>query len=258
MKAEVREAVVLAAGNGSRIASLEDLPKPLLPVAGVALLKRVFAALPSSIEKAHVVIGYRGDQVRQALGASHEGRALNWIHNPFFLLPNGLSLFCAAAKVKPPFLLLMCDHLFGPGLLDRFCQEACPPGGGLLAIDRKIDQVFDLPDAVKVSLSDDKICSIGKQLGHYDAIDTGAFLLSEAVFEAFLDSAAENDLSLAGAVRMLARKTGMRVWDIGPTRWADIDTPEALAEAERLLMAGDLWNGGVGCKRCSDVTARTA
>jgi 1L-myo-inositol 1-phosphate cytidylyltransferase len=258
VRREIREAVVLAAGNGLRMASPEDLPKPLTPVAGMTLLERSLAALPSSIQTAHVVIGYRGGQIRSAFGDQCRGRILNWITNPSFALPNGVSLFCAEGKVDSPFLLVMCDHLFAPGLLDRFCDQGCPPDGGLLAVDRKIDQVFDLPDAMKLELREDAICSIGKQLDHYDAIDTGAFLFSGAVFEAFLQSRAEHDLSLAGAVRILARKGRMRVWDIGLERWADIDTPGALADAERLLKMGYLWNGDVACEQCFDVTPRTA
>jgi choline kinase len=247
LKFEIREAVILAAGNGSRMASLEALPKPLTPVGGEKLLERVLAGLPSSIQKIHIVIGHQGDRLRSAIGSRHQGRTIEWIFNPLFHLPNGVSLSKVEGRVTSPFLLVMSDHLFESGLLDRFCLQECPGGGGILAIDRKIDQVFDLPDAMKVTLNNEGVFTLGKQLKEYQAIDTGAFLLSHAVFDAFRESSTENDLSLAGAIRMLAAKGRMGIWDIGPARWIDIDTPESLYEAERLLEAGDLANGVEEC-----------
>jgi choline kinase len=258
LKFEIREAVVLAAGNGLRMASLEALPKPLTPVGGIRLLERVLAGLPLSIQKVHIVIGYQADRLRSAIGSRYQGRAIEWIFNPFFHLPNGKSLSLVEGRATSPFLLVMSDHLFESGLLDRFCLQECPGDGGILAIDRKIDLVFDLPDAMKVKLSGERVLSLGKQLKEYQAIDTGAFLLSHAVFDAFRESCTENDLSLAGAIRMLAAKGRMGIWDIGPARWIDVDTPESLAEAERLLEAGDLWNGVKECEQFCDVTPRMA
>ena len=257
-RSEICEAVVLAAGNGSRMASLKALPKPLTPVGGIRLLERVLAGLPASIQKVHIVIGYQGDRLRSAFGSQYQGRAIEWIFNPSFHLPNGISLSLVEGRATSPFLLLMSDHLFESGLLDRFCLQECPGDGGILAIDRKIDLVFDLPDAMNVELIGERILTLGKQLRKYQAIDTGAFLLSPAVFDAFRESRAENDLSLAGAIRMLAAKGRMEIWDIGPARWIDVDTPELLAEAERLLKAGDLWNGAEECEQCCDVTPRMA
>jgi len=236
------------------MASIETLPKPLTPVGGEKLLERVLAGLPPSIRKVHIVIGHQGDLLRSAFGSRYKGRAIEWIFNPLFHLPNGVSLSLAEGRATSPFLLVMSDHLFETGLLDRFCLQECPGNGGILAIDRKIDLVFDLPDAMKVELRGEGVRSLGKQLKEYQAIDTGAFLLSHAVFDAFRESRTEKDLSLAGAIRMLAAKGRMGIWDIGPARWIDVDTPESLSEAERLLEAGVLWNGGRECARFCDVT----
>lgn len=254
----VHEAVVLAAGNGSRLASLKALPKPLTPAGGIRLLERVLAGLPPSIQKVHVVIGYQGDQIRSAIGSQYQGRAIEWIFNPLYHLPNGISLSLVEGRIASPFLLLMSDHLFESGLLDSFCLQECSHEGGILAIDRKIDLIFDLPDAMKVKLSGERILTLGKQLEEYQAIDTGAFLLSNSVFDAFRESRTENDLSLAGAIRILASKGQMETFDIGPARWIDVDTPESLVEAERLLEAGDLWNGVQECEQCCNAIPRRA
>jgi bifunctional UDP-N-acetylglucosamine pyrophosphorylase/glucosamine-1-phosphate N-acetyltransferase/UDP-N-acetylglucosamine pyrophosphorylase len=59
-------AVVLAAGKGTRMKS--DLPKVLLPVAGRPMIEYVLDALTAGgVEQIVVVIGYRGELVRERL-----------------------------------------------------------------------------------------------------------------------------------------------------------------------------------------------
>jgi UDP-N-acetylglucosamine diphosphorylase/glucosamine-1-phosphate N-acetyltransferase len=59
-------AVVLAAGKGTRMKS--DLPKVLLPVAGRPMIEYVLDALAAAgVSNTIVVIGYRGDLVREML-----------------------------------------------------------------------------------------------------------------------------------------------------------------------------------------------
>lgn len=60
--------VILAAGKGSRMES--DLPKPLLPVAGVSMVEHVLNTLlvmPDISPKPCVVVGYREDVMRDSL-----------------------------------------------------------------------------------------------------------------------------------------------------------------------------------------------
>jgi UDP-N-acetylglucosamine diphosphorylase/glucosamine-1-phosphate N-acetyltransferase len=59
-------AVVLAAGKGTRMKS--ELPKVLLPVAGRPMIEYVLDALEAGgVKQTVVVIGYRGDLIRQRL-----------------------------------------------------------------------------------------------------------------------------------------------------------------------------------------------
>ena len=59
-------AVVLAAGKGTRMQS--DLPKVLVPACGRALVEYVMDALQQmGVDQSLVVVGYEGQQVRQAL-----------------------------------------------------------------------------------------------------------------------------------------------------------------------------------------------
>lgn len=58
--------IILAGGKGTRMRS--DMPKVLHPVNGVPIVRRLLDALMPIFPKPVVVIGYRGEDVRRALG----------------------------------------------------------------------------------------------------------------------------------------------------------------------------------------------
>lgn len=242
----IDQAVILAAGNGLRMGSCSHLPKPLIPVGGNALVGHILNWLSElDFSKVFVVVGYRGDEieasVKQMVASNgHNGRHLEteFIHNPEFRRPNGISLLSVAGRVTGNFVLLMSDHLFQRSTLTDLLQLDTPKNGGILATDSKISTVFDLEDATKVSAESNRVRTIGKDLQDYNAIDTGMFVLSESVFPALEESAHRGNESLSGGISVLAQQQAMATWDIGSRRWIDVDTPAALGEAERLLNLG--------------------
>jgi choline kinase len=148
---------------------------------------------------------------------------------------NGISLLAAAGHVSAPFLLTMGDHVFDDALIDCLLDNFEP---GLLnvAIDRKLQSIVDLDDAMKVQIRGNTVTGIGKNLRRYDAIDTGLFVCPSDVF-AYLEQAksinGRNDCSLANGVELMAIDGKVRGIDIGSARWHDIDTPQVLEHAEQ-------------------------
>jgi len=235
----VVEAVILAAGNGTRLAGMSGLPKPLVPVAGRALLDYIVGALrDTGIDRVHVVTGYKCEQIRAHTFSPSPPAEVSWLHNPEYHRPNGLSVLAAEGVVRSPFLLLMGDHLFEPGMLREFLSEPCPPEGGVLATDARIGRIFDLEDATKVETHAGLLRKIGKLLPSFNSVDTGMFLFSDRVFAALRASVGAGAASLSAGVAVLAAAGAMRTWDVGDRCWIDIDTPAAWAEAERLAQEG--------------------
>ena len=115
-------------------------------------------------------------------------------------------------------------------LLDNF-----DPGLLNIAVDRNLDSIFDLHDAMKIQTRGNKVTSIGKNLQDYDAIDTGLFVCPLEIFD-YLERAksdnSQNDCSLADAVRLMAGDDKVRAIDIGQSWWQDVDTPRMLQHAE--------------------------
>ncbi|MBW2510053.1 MAG: NTP transferase domain-containing protein [Deltaproteobacteria bacterium] len=229
-------AIILAAGFGSRLADGRPVPKPLREVAGVPLIIRIIRGLErGGVREIGIVIGYLGDDLRRGL-LEHEHRAkLSFFVNDEYEKPNGTSLLKARDFVTGPTLLLMSDHLWSPKLLSSVSSYAIGQEESALGVDYRIDACFDLDDATKVQVDDGRIVRIGKELGDYNALDTGLFLITPALIDALDAVNGPDGCSLSEGVAALAGRGRMRGIDVGDATWIDVDTPEAHAEAERLI-----------------------
>lgn len=232
----VSEAVILMAGSGSRLrGSNESLLKPLVPVMGRPLICYALDALVrAGIKKVHVVVGYESGRLSAAVKQLAPHVALSFVENLDWKKQNGLSVLAAARNVNAHFVLTMSDHLFDKSIVDLLlCQ---PLDDQLsLAVDRKIESIFDLDDAMKVQTRGDRVVAIAKSLRDYDAIDTGLFICPPGIFT-YLERAKQNgDCSLADGVRLMAAEGKVRAVDIGGAWWQDVDTPEMFRQAEKKM-----------------------
>ena len=234
----VTECLILAAGNGSRIARVAGGgPKPLVPLCGVPLLKHVMtSSREAGIERFVIVAGYRADLIRLWLSdRSIAGASVTLIENPEYHKANGVSALTAKAEFNQPFLLLMSDHIFETKTANALMRQPVGTDEVILAVDPKMDGIFDLDDATKVRCKGNHVVQIGKHLSQYDALDTGMFLCSPALFSC-LESAKKNgDCSLSDGMRKLAQKRKLRAFDIGGGHWQDVDSPQALEHVERIF-----------------------
>ena len=239
----ISEAVILMAGEGSRLRGSDStFLKPFVPVLGRPLISYALDALiRAGITSVNFVVGYESgrmmEQVRQLIPS---GLSASFIENRDWRKQNGVSLLTAAGRVANPFVLTMSDHIFENAILDRLI-ESFAPGFLNIAVDRKLDSIFDLDDAMKVQIRGNKITDIGKTLRDYNAIDIGLFVCPLEIFD-YLERAKsvgrQSDCSLADGVRLMARDNKVRATDIGESWWQDVDTPQMLRHAERQMAKG--------------------
>jgi len=228
-------AVILAAGLGSRLNSVSGfLPKPLVRFEGIPLLEHVMSgAKQAGIERFVIVIGHQGNMVRRWFaGSSLRSTPVTWVENCEYHKSNGISLLKARQAVQRPFLLLMSDHIFEPNSAECLLRQPLATNETILGVDHKLDCIFDLDDATKVVRMGDYIISIGKDLKVYDAVDTGMFLCTPAVFDALDAVIKDGNCSLSDGMQYLARNRKLRAYDIEDAIWQDIDTPEMLDFAQ--------------------------
>jgi 1L-myo-inositol 1-phosphate cytidylyltransferase len=235
----ITDAVILMAGTGSRLrGQTNTIAKPLIPIAGRPLISYAIDSFEKAgVQTIHAVVGPNGDELAAAVAPLLPSQMqFRPIPNPNWQKQNGVSLLCAAGKVRAPFFLAMGDHLFESSILNRLVNEADSSQLNL-AIDRKIDSIFDLDDAMKVQVDGEMVVAIGKTLANYNAIDTGIFLCPEISFDYLRRALRDDDCSLADGVRLMASDGKVRGIDIGEAWWQDVDTPEMLAQAEEKMQS---------------------
>jgi choline kinase len=230
----ISEAVILMAGQGSRLRDLDkSFLKPAVPVLGRPLISYTLDALVcAGIKTVHLVVGYEMERmIAQVEQLIPSGVSASFIENRHWRKQNGISLLAAADQVNGPFLLTMSDHIFDDvivdHLLDSFDSDFLN-----IAVDRKLDSIFDLEDAMKVQTRGNRVIGIGKDLRNYDAVDIGLLVCPLEIFNYLERSKRNGDCSLADGVRLMAGDNKVRAMDIGQAWWQDIDTPKMFQHAE--------------------------
>ncbi|MBC8512629.1 MAG: NTP transferase domain-containing protein [Dehalococcoidia bacterium] len=231
---KVNKGVILAAGDGDRLGSLTaTCPKVLLIVNDKPLISYPIEALAAAgISEIAIVVGYLADTVTQALGdGSSFGVRLQYIFNPDYLGGNAISVHKAKDWAQgDPIVLCMGDHLIEPKLAKHLVDRLTLTE--TLCIDYTPAKHIQLAEATKVAVdSAGYINHIGKDLVHWNALDTGLFLLTHSFFRA-LDELVPKlgiDIEMSDVIRLLVRRGDrFRTCSVSGHFWADVDTPEDL------------------------------
>lgn len=231
------DAVILAAGFGSRLRAI-SASKPLTLVSDTPLLELgVHQAVRAGARRVVVVTGHAADEVEAALPAIGEkiGAVVEAQRVADWTRPNGYSVIAGASRVSDPFLLMMADHIFSDGILERLADAAAEDRGVTLAIDRRTESpLIDPDDATWVQTGPTGfIRSIGKDLSDFDAVDCGAFLATNELPNAIAAAIrGGRPGSLSDGMQILADAGRAATMDIGDAWWIDVDDPRAHALAE--------------------------
>lgn len=115
----IRKAVIVAAGLSSRLYPLTaNCPKSLLSLGGESLLARSVRLLRSNgIADIAVVVGYRADMIRDAVGSE-----VRCIPNPFYMHCNNMGSLWVARDFAgaDPFVYLHGDLIYGETMIREF------------------------------------------------------------------------------------------------------------------------------------------
>ena len=156
-------AIILAAGKGTRLDGAAVKPKCLVQVGGLTLLRRQIDALRSAkVNKIVVVIGFAGDSIREECG-----RDITFVENVEFAHTSSLySLWLARDFLSEGFVVLNSDVLFHPqllmGLIESSRQDAL-----LVSYVNKETPLGD--EEMKVKVRDELVVDISKQMDPVDA-----------------------------------------------------------------------------------------
>ncbi|RLI18693.1 hypothetical protein DRO54_09810 [Candidatus Bathyarchaeota archaeon] len=233
------KAVILAAGKGKRISKyMNDKPKPLIPIFGKPLIEYPLEALSKNdVEECIIVVGYKAEAIRNYLGEEKYTLKFRYVYNPAYENGNGISLYTAKEifEDSEPFLVLMADHLIDPKIVEKALKHI--DKNPLLCVDYSPKYNSQLKDATKVLVNEKGfIQNIGKNLTKWNAVDTGVFILNAKIFES-IEKVKENPpVTVSKCLRQMIHD-GTWLWacDASGLFWLDIDLPEDLEFAEKIL-----------------------
>lgn len=238
MSAEVRQAVLLAAGRGTRLGDLtREIPKPLLEVGGKPIIFRIIDGLAGAgVRDVTVITGHLAEQLEATLGdGSRWGVALRCVRQERL---DGTAR--AAALARPflgvgPFFVGWGDILVEAVNYARVIEGAEQTGAAIAVNDVQdpwAGAALYLDDAMRVLRIVEKPAK-GTSTTRWN--NAGLAVLPSAIWEQVdrLEPSARGEYELPQAIAALVA-TGYPVVAVpveGP--WFDIGTPENLAEARR-------------------------
>lgn len=220
----------------------DDLPKCLLPVGGVPILRRcVDALIGAGIDELVVVTGFLEDKIKAALSGWFTGPIAYRSNAIYSQTQNGASLLCARDAVEgEPFILLDGDIVFDPEVLEAVVWSSFDD---CLALRR----AHDLGDEeVKVVLDGTRVLRIhvslppGDAAGESIGIEKFSAATSKILFQAIEQRIAEHGAKTEyyeKAFDQLCQdgRLALHAIDVGKHYCAEIDTPADLADVERFL-----------------------
>ena len=230
MRASSTQAVILAAGRGTRLGDVaQGQPKCLLEVGGRSLLRHHLSALKGAgVERVLIVAGHGAEKVMAEV--RHEG-VLQF--NETYKHTNSLySLWLARKWVTESLLVINGDVLASPQIYRRLVESV----GNVLAYDSRSGREgeemkvrFKAKRLHAISKEIDPRHSHGENLGILKFDSSGArVLLAEA--DRMVTNGRVNDWAPA-AVEGAAKSIPIRGLDVSDLPWTEIDFPEDLAHA---------------------------
>ncbi len=233
------QAVILAAGIGSRIAALNrgEIPKGLLKVAGREIIYRTLTFLQKNGIKEFILVINPKYQKIYADFFKNYGFSVKFVVNSAPERGNGYSLYLAKDLVKENFVLVMSDHIYEEEFVKRAIR-----GSGLI-IDEKGNYI-DPHEATKVKTdANGKVVDIGKGLKEYNGFDTGFFVLEKSIFKVAEKLVNENEVI---ELSEIIKAAGVETTVVSGYFWMDVDTPEDLKKAKKLIVKTSVKGKGDG------------
>jgi len=88
-----------------------ELPKPLLKISGRPILEYTLQNLPQEITEVILVVGYKGEMIKEHFGNEFEGRKIKYVEQTE-LKGTGAAVFLVKDLVDDKFMVLMGDDLY--------------------------------------------------------------------------------------------------------------------------------------------------
>jgi choline kinase len=242
MEPMCRQAVILAAGRGSRLAPLTDeRPKCLVEVAGRPLIDALMVSLAAAdIREVLVVVGYRADAIRRHFASAPSAIPAVLIENPGYLAANNaVSLWTARELLRPPFLLVEGDVWLDPRVVARLVE---PDRMAVAASRWSATGTYATVAGTRVTGLD--LAPAGRAAGSFKTVNAASFSarwwsewFRPALERLVATGTGEEFYEVAIAAALAGGAPPLECVPVGDDEWFEIDTPDDLVRAHDRLAA---------------------
>ncbi len=233
------QAVVLAAGKGTRLRPLTDeKPKGMVEVAGKPLLTHCFEQLVElDASELLVVVGYKKEVIIEHYGDAFEGVPITYAHQRE---QTGLAhaLLTVEEHIKDDFMLMLGDNIFQANLQDVINRQA----------EERADAAFLVEEVPWEEASRYGVCDTNKYGEITEVVEkpdeppsnlvmTGFYTFTPAIFHAchLVQPSDRGEYEISDAIDLLL-DSGRTIDAIRMDGWRiDVGYPEDRDEAERRL-----------------------
>ncbi|USZ67409.1 sugar phosphate nucleotidyltransferase [Halorussus salilacus] len=243
----VRAAVVLAAGEGTRLRPLtRNRPKPMLPAADRPILEHVFDALiGAGIERLHVVVGYKRDRVQDHFGPTYRNVPINYVVQEK-QLGSGHALLAAREGVagEDGFLVVNGDQVIERRMVEDVLDAF--EGDGASAMLAVTEQA-DVSHYGAVVTEGDRVVELVEkpETDDYRLLNAGVYAFDGSIFDAVEETPrVQGELALTDTlVRLIQREADEEEasGDESSAEGSSADDPSADETTVRGVTTEGLW-----------------
>jgi bifunctional UDP-N-acetylglucosamine pyrophosphorylase/glucosamine-1-phosphate N-acetyltransferase len=221
------QAIILAAGRGTRLAPLTDIiPKPLIPVQGRPILEHIIKALPPQIDEVIIVVGYKGDALKNYFGTYYDQRKITYADQGKTLGTYGALLSAKQYIHTGSFLVMGADDIQDREALEKMI--ALPLAFGI--------QIKKLPSKnyLIVDIENDRVRGFKRpteeEFGRPQPIATGTYILDERLWSHPPVEVIGGEYGLPQTMVPMLQDCEVQAVDM--PYWIQINSHDELAEAQ--------------------------
>lgn len=235
------KAIILAAGVGKRLWPVtQHKPKCLIEIGGQTLLSRYLESLASvKIRQATIVVGYKQEMIRAAVGSHCHGVDLSYLVNEEFHRGSISSLWIARTALSDDVVIMDADVLFHREILRRLVAS---PYENCLLMD---DTVKQTGEECMVVVQGDRVVALSKKMPErYDIAGEGVGFLrvrradiAQVIgsLKGYIDQD-RWDMEYEDGLLQYFQDVKVGHEKIGGLPWTEIDFPEDVTKAEREVL----------------------
>ena len=221
------QCVILAAGKGTRLKPLTDnLPKPLVLVAGKTLIDHIVSSLPSAVDELIIVTGYLEEQIKAHCGLEFYGRKVTYV-TQVEQKGTGDALWLCKDLLHGRFLFMFADDLHGPQDIARATSYT----RSMLTLTTDNPERF----GIVVRHPDGTLAEMIEKPEHppSNLASTGVMVLDTNIFKFALTKETNGEFYLTDVIAEYAKDYPIAV--VEQNLWIPIGYPEDIAKAESVL-----------------------